>query len=134
MQEYCSHLGSCWSCAADVRLPRLFSALGTTPHPRYSSCSIPCTRPACLRPLYHFHVRHKDGLVEDEEGLVLPHAAAAYAEAMRSALEFVADVEEPGRIQLKVRDAAGVEPLRVCRRLLLLRGWSHDEANTSLFP
>jgi hypothetical protein len=63
-------------------------------------------------PLYHFHVRHKDGLVEDEEGLVLPHAAAAYAEALRSALKFVADVEEPGRIQLEVRDAAGVLVLR----------------------
>ena len=63
-------------------------------------------------PLYHFHVRHEDGLVEDEEGLVLPHAAAAYAEAMRSALEFVADVEEPGHIQLEVRDGAGVLVLK----------------------
>jgi hypothetical protein len=26
-----------------------------------------------------------------------------------------------------------VEPLRVCRRLQLLRGWSHDEENTTLF-
>jgi hypothetical protein len=26
------------------------------------------------------------------------------------------------------------EPLRVCRRLLLLRGWSHDEENITLFP
>jgi IS5 family transposase len=25
------------------------------------------------------------------------------------------------------------EPRRVCRRLLLLRGWSHDEANTPVF-
>jgi hypothetical protein len=29
---------------------------------------------------------------------------------------------------------AETEPPRVCRRLLLLRGWSHDEENTSLFP
>ncbi len=63
-------------------------------------------------PLYHFHVRHEDGLVEDEEGLVLPHAAAAYAEAMRSALEFVADVQEPGRIQLEVRDRTGALVLK----------------------
>jgi len=26
------------------------------------------------------------------------------------------------------------EPLWVCRRLLLLRGWSHDEENITLFP
>jgi hypothetical protein len=28
---------------------------------------------------------------------------------------------------------APTEPRRVCRRLLLLRGWSHDEANTPVF-
>jgi putative transposase len=27
-----------------------------------------------------------------------------------------------------------IKPLRVCRRLLLLRGWSHDEENITLFP
>jgi hypothetical protein len=63
-------------------------------------------------PLYHFHIRHEDGLVEDEEGIALPDAAAVHAEARRSALEFVADVEEPGRIQLEVRDEAGVLVLR----------------------
>ena len=26
------------------------------------------------------------------------------------------------------------EPRRVSRRLLILRGWSHDEANPTLFP
>jgi hypothetical protein len=31
---------------------------------------------------------------------------------MRSALEFVADVEEPGHIQLEVRDGAGVLVLK----------------------
>jgi hypothetical protein len=30
--------------------------------------------------------------------------------------------------------AEGREPLRVCRRLPLLRGWSHDEENITLFP
>jgi hypothetical protein len=33
-----------------------------------------------------------------------------------------------------VAEAQEVEPLRVCRRLLLLRGWSHDEENTPVFP
>ena len=30
--------------------------------------------------------------------------------------------------------AGRVEPRRVSRRLLILRGWSHDEANPTLFP
>ncbi len=107
--------GLCWPCAAKARSPRLFSALGTTPHLSYSSWPLLkpiCVRPACLMPLYYFHVRHEEGLVEDEEGIALPHAAAVYAEAMRSALEFVAEVEEPGRIQLEVIDGAGVLVLR----------------------
>jgi hypothetical protein len=29
---------------------------------------------------------------------------------------------------------AEAEPRRVSRRLLILRGWSHDEANPTLFP
>ena len=33
----------------------------------------------------------------------------------------------------KLFDAERSEPPRVCRRFLLLRGWSHDEENTSLF-
>jgi transposase-like protein len=28
----------------------------------------------------------------------------------------------------------GIEPLRVSRRLQLLRGWSHDEASSPIFP
>ena len=33
----------------------------------------------------------------------------------------------------QTRQEGIAEPHRVCRRLLLLRGWSHDEANTPLF-
>ena len=32
------------------------------------------------------------------------------------------------------RSPRALEPYRVCRRLPLLRGWSHDEANPTLFP
>jgi hypothetical protein len=46
-------------------------------------------------------------------------------------------IEAPGhhrRRRLTILSTRADEPLRVCRRLLLLRGWSHDEENITLFP
>jgi hypothetical protein len=63
-------------------------------------------------PLYYFHVRHEDGLVEDEDGIALPNAAAVYAEAVRSAVEFLTETGNPDSMQLEITDSAGVLVLR----------------------
>ena len=58
-------------------------------------------------PLYYFHVRHGHGFVEDQEGIELPDVAAAYSEAVRSAVEFLAEVGEQDPMQLEVTDRGG---------------------------
>ena len=58
-------------------------------------------------PLYYFHVRTDGGLVEDEEGLDLPHMQAVMSEALTSAAEFMAEAEWPGALTLEVEDASG---------------------------
>jgi hypothetical protein len=63
-------------------------------------------------PLYYFHVGHEGGLVEDEEGIDLPDTAAAYAEAVRSAVEFLAETGDPDPMQLEITDTSGTLVLR----------------------
>jgi hypothetical protein len=58
-------------------------------------------------PLYYFHVRTDGGLVEDEEGIDLPHMQAVMSEALTSAAEFMAEAEWPGALTLEVEDASG---------------------------
>jgi hypothetical protein len=58
-------------------------------------------------PLYYFHVRTDGGLVEDEEGIDLPHMQAVMSEALTSAAEFMAEAEWPGVLTLEVEDASG---------------------------
>ena len=40
-------------------------------------------------PRYYFHVAREGGLLQDEEGLALPDAEAAWYQAVRSARELV---------------------------------------------
>ena len=58
-------------------------------------------------PLYYFHVRTERGLVEDEEGIDLPHMQAVMHEALVSAHEFTAEAEWSGVLTLEVEDASG---------------------------
>jgi hypothetical protein len=58
-------------------------------------------------PLYYFHVRTDGGLVEDEEGIELPHMQAVMSEALTSAAEFTAEAEWSGPLILEVEDASG---------------------------
>ena len=58
--------------------------------------------------LYYFHVRTQTGLVEDEEGLDLPHLDAVRREALVSAHEFLAEAEWSGPLAFEVTDAHGV--------------------------
>jgi integrase len=44
--------------------------------------------------------------------------------------QHLVNLEKPWR---KIRELAHCEPCRVSRRLQLLRDWSHDEANPTLF-
>ena len=46
----------------------------------------------------------------------------------------IADVALLKRIRTVHLGSHETEPRRVSRRLLILRGWSHDEANPTLFP
>ncbi len=57
--------------------------------------------------LYYFHVRTQNGLVEDEEGLDLPHLDAVRREALVSAHEFLAEAEWAGPLAFEVTDACG---------------------------
>ncbi len=57
--------------------------------------------------LYYFHVRTQSGLVEDEEGLDLPHLDAVRREAVVSAHEFLAEAEWSGPLAFEVTDARG---------------------------
>ena len=57
--------------------------------------------------LYYFHVRTQSGLVEDEEGIDLPHLDAVRGEALVSAHEFLAEAEWSGPLTFEVTDARG---------------------------
>ena len=41
---------------------------------------------------------------------------------------------KPSKERIEGSHTPETEPRRVSRRLLILRGWSHDEANPTLFP
>ncbi len=56
---------------------------------------------------YYFHVRTDRGLVEDEEGIDLPHMQAVRHEALVSAHEFTAVAEWSGVLTFEVADDAG---------------------------
>jgi uncharacterized protein DUF6894 len=56
---------------------------------------------------YYFHVRTERGLVEDEEGIDLPHMQAVRREALVSAHEFMAEAQWSGALAFEVVDAAG---------------------------
>jgi len=58
-------------------------------------------------PLYYFHVRTERGLIEDEEGIDLPHMQAVRREALVSAHEFIAEAQWTGALAFEVVDAAG---------------------------
>ena len=58
-------------------------------------------------PLYYFHVRTDGGLVEDEEGIELPHMQAVMSEALTSAAEFTAEAEWSGALTFEVADDLG---------------------------
>ena len=57
--------------------------------------------------LYYFHVRTDRGLVEDEEGVDLPHMQAVRREALVSAHAFMAEAQWSGALAFEVVDAAG---------------------------
>ncbi len=57
--------------------------------------------------LFHFHVRHEQGLVHDDEPLDLPDLSAVFAEAIRSAREFFADATALGPLEFEIADAGG---------------------------
>jgi hypothetical protein len=61
--------------------------------------------------LYYFHVRTQSGLVEDEEGLDLPHLDAVRREAFVSAHEFLAEAEWSGPLAFEVTDERGATVL-----------------------
>ena len=56
---------------------------------------------------YYFHVRTDRGLVEDEEGIDLPHMQAVRHEALVSAHEFIAEAEWSGALTFEVADDSG---------------------------
>ena len=67
--------------------------------------------------LYRFHVRDASGLLEDEEGVVLPSLHAALAEALRCIREVMADAPGLSGMEFKIADLqinlSGVTALRV---------------------
>jgi hypothetical protein len=63
--------------------------------------------------LYYFHVRTDHGLVEDEEGIDLPHLQAVMNEALTSAAEFSAEAEWSGSLAFEVMDEHGQIVLRM---------------------
>jgi hypothetical protein len=56
---------------------------------------------------YYFHVRTDCGLVEDEEGIDLPHMQAVRREALVSAHEFMAEAQRSGILTFEVANASG---------------------------
>jgi hypothetical protein len=63
--------------------------------------------------LFHFHVRHEQGLVQDDEPLDLPDLSAVFAEAIQSAREFFADEPTGGAMQFEIADAGGAIILKL---------------------
>jgi hypothetical protein len=63
--------------------------------------------------LFHFHVRHEEGLVLDDEPLDLPDLSAVFAEAIRSAREFVADTSATGPLEFEIAEAGGAVVLKI---------------------
>ncbi len=63
--------------------------------------------------LFHFHVRHEQGLVQDDEPLDLPDLPAVFAEAIQSAREFFADEPIGGALQFEIADAGGAIVLKI---------------------
>ena len=63
---------------------------------------------------------------------ILTETGVGYRLSAHSPLNQVGNRTETDDVQKQV--SAATEPYRVCRRLPLLRGWSHDEANTPVFP
>jgi hypothetical protein len=58
-------------------------------------------------PLYYFHVRTERGLIEDEEGIDLPHMQAVRREALVSAHEFIVEAQWSGLLTFEVANASG---------------------------
>ncbi len=56
---------------------------------------------------YYFHVRTDRGLVEDEEGIDLPHMQAVRHEALVSAHEFISEAQWSGALTFEVADDSG---------------------------
>jgi hypothetical protein len=63
--------------------------------------------------LFHFHVRHEQGLVRDDEPLDLPDLPAVFAEAIRSAQEFFADATALGPLEFEIAEAGGPVVLKL---------------------
>ena len=63
--------------------------------------------------LYRSHVRDASGLLEDEEGVVLPSLHAALAEALRCIREVMADAPGLSGMEFEIADERGQVVLRV---------------------
>jgi hypothetical protein len=63
--------------------------------------------------LYRFHVRDASGLIEDEEGIVLPDLYAALAEALHSVGELMEDASPLMAVQFEIADETGRVVLKV---------------------
>jgi hypothetical protein len=86
--------------------------------------------------LYHFHVRHEQGLVQDDEPLDLPDLSAVFAEAIQSAREFFADGKAVGPMQFEITDAGGsivlklpIEALAAAGEILARSGWQSSRVD-----
>ena len=63
--------------------------------------------------LFHFHVRHEQGLVHDDDPLDLPDLSDVFSEAIRSAREFFAEATAIGPLEFEIADAGGSVVLKL---------------------